>query len=252
MVYTCYEMIRDCREDKPEGWAYFITHYVPAIRILAGHYGVDADEVIRGVRGSDLFRSVEPGPERYFVAALRQHMVNSVPLREPEIAIPLETLAAALAPLTVTEKQAAWFESMRYSPEETGPMLRMDPATVGAIREKAAELLRGHADAWRRDLIAENGPALGRAAAAARGGSCVTAKQIADIIDGRATWQARDMAERHMADCWHCVDHVCRLREAERVLRLSKPLEETEAPAYARMLGVPEAKRPFWQKILAR
>src|SRR5438445_12830611 len=32
MIYTCYEMVRDCHADRPEGWAYFISNYVPLIR----------------------------------------------------------------------------------------------------------------------------------------------------------------------------------------------------------------------------
>ena len=29
MIYTCYEMVRDCRENRAEGWRYFIRNYVP-------------------------------------------------------------------------------------------------------------------------------------------------------------------------------------------------------------------------------
>ena len=38
MVYTCFEMIRDCRADRPEGWSHFITNYVPVIRSIVLHY----------------------------------------------------------------------------------------------------------------------------------------------------------------------------------------------------------------------
>src|SRR5437588_518846 len=29
MIYTCYEMVRDCRADLPQGWAYFVSEYDP-------------------------------------------------------------------------------------------------------------------------------------------------------------------------------------------------------------------------------
>src|SRR5437879_12804339 len=38
MIYTCYEMVRDCRANLPEGWRHLIANYVPLIRTLVAHY----------------------------------------------------------------------------------------------------------------------------------------------------------------------------------------------------------------------
>src|ERR1035437_5034213 len=38
MIYTCYEMVRDCRANLPEGWTHFISYYVPVIRKALAHY----------------------------------------------------------------------------------------------------------------------------------------------------------------------------------------------------------------------
>src|SRR6185436_15508074 len=71
MIYTCYEMVRDCRADKPEGWSYFVASYVPVIRKLLAHYGAGdtaaLERVLLGSRDpeSSLFRSLEPAPERW-------------------------------------------------------------------------------------------------------------------------------------------------------------------------------------------
>ena len=62
---------------------------------------------------SSLFQSVEPAPERWFVAELRQAVSGRNPVADAEIEIDLETVAAALEPLTVLEKQVAWIETMR-------------------------------------------------------------------------------------------------------------------------------------------
>jgi hypothetical protein len=67
----------------------------------------------------------------------------------------------------------------------------MAPATVGKIRDRAAELLRGKSDSWRRSLLRDNGRRLGRLAAAARGAECASAKAFLDILDGRTTWSGR-------------------------------------------------------------
>ena len=61
-------MARDCQAGRPEGWSYFIAHYVPAIRKLAAHYAADdgtlPDRVLMAARKpeSDLFQSAEPRP----------------------------------------------------------------------------------------------------------------------------------------------------------------------------------------------
>src|SRR5215831_17141842 len=128
MVYTSYEMIRDCRADAPAGWSFFLSHYVPAIRRIVTHYGQgDAQTILLQLRDpkSSLFASLEPGPERWFVAELRQHVLATLPTPSAEIEIDLDTVADALAPLTLTEKLAAWLESMHHSPDRAAAMLRV-------------------------------------------------------------------------------------------------------------------------------
>jgi hypothetical protein len=133
--------------------------------------------------------------------------------------IDLDTVAEALRPLTTAEKDAAWSETMHYSPEQAGAMLRMAPSTVTKIRDRAGELLRGAGISWRRSILEENGLALGREAAAARTSECVSAKAFMDVIDGRSTWSGREAIELHINTCWHCIDHYCRLCEIPLFLR---------------------------------
>jgi len=252
MIYTCFDMIRDCRADRAEGWSYFVTNYVPAARALLEHYGGAAllDRVLVALRRpeSSLFASLDPAPERSFLAELRQHVMAELDTPPPAIPLDLETVAAAYEPLTVTEKQAAWLETMRYSPADSAAMLRMAPETVGKIRERAAELLRSKVDAWNRNLLAANGLALGRAAAAAAGKDCLPARGFLDVLDGRATWRDREAMERHVNRCWHCIDHFCRVAEVNELRRRSQPLADAEAEPFRKLLGVPEAKRSAWKR----
>jgi hypothetical protein len=255
MIYTCYEMIRDCRANKLEGWSYFVTSYVPVIRKLLAHYGAGdpgaLDRVLLACRDpeSSLFRSLEPAPERWYVAELRQKVLAELKSPAAEIEIDLETVADALQPLTMLEKQAAWIETMRYSPAETGPMLRVAAQTVEKVRSRAAELLRGKVDAWRRSLLEDNGVALGRTAAAAGTEDCLSVKTFLDILDGRMTWRGRETLERHVNSCWHCIDHFCRMVEVVETLRGVQPLSDQEAAPYRKLLGIAEQKRPFWKRL---
>jgi len=222
---------------------------VPAIRRIVAHYGAgDVAAILLKLRDpkSSLFASMDPAPERYFVAELRQRVLATLPIPAVEIEIDLPTVADALTPLTLTEKEAAWLEAMRYSPEQVAPMLRVSAATVEKIRARGAELIRGKVDAWRRTLLVENGLALGRAVAAVHTDDCLPAKAFLDILDGRTTWLGREQMERHVNACWHCIDHFCRMLEVVEVMRGIQPLSEAEAAPLRKLLGLPERARKGW------
>ena len=237
---------------------HFIVHYVPVIRQALAHYAPEKahdtallNQILLTVRRPEsfLFQSSEPPEERWFVAQLRQLVVAELAAPPAEIPLDLETLTAALGPLTMTEKQAAWFETMGYSPAQAGPMLRVSPETVDKVRLRAAELIRGKVDSWRRTLLAENGPALGREAAAAAGQDCLPTKAFLDVVDGRTTWRGREMMDRHLLGCWHCVDHFCRMLEVVHLLRGSRPLSEAESAPFRALLGVAALKRSGWKRL---
>lgn len=261
MIYTCYEMIRDCRADKPEGWNYFITQYVPVIRRMLAHYapgrvsdGAVVERILMAARKpeSSLFQSLEPAPERWFVAELRQKVLAELDAPAAELGMELETVAAALEPLTLTEKQVAWLETMQYGAGEIGAMLRMAPATAEKIRGKAAELLRGSGCNWRQAILAENGMALSRAAAAASTKDCLAAKVFLDILDGRTTWRGREEMERHVNGCWHCIDRFCRMVETIELIRGVEPLTDTEAAPLRALLGVRVERPSVWKRLAGR
>jgi hypothetical protein len=248
-------MIRDCRAGTREGWIYFVSQYVPVLRKLLLHYtGSDEelDRILRSLRrpGANLFQSLEPSPERPFLAELRQHALRTIQPPAPDIPLDLETVAAALAGLTVVEKQAAWLETLRYDAQQTGTLLRISPETVKKIREKAGELIRGRAAGWRTTILLENGMALGREADAARGEDCLPAKIFLDMLDGRTNWGGREALESHVSECWHCIDHFCRLVEVLDLVRGVKPLTEQESARYFDAVGVEAADRPVWRRWL--
>jgi hypothetical protein len=168
-----------------------------------------------------------------------------------EIDLDLETVAAALEPLTLVEKQTAWLETMRYNPTETGVLLRISPATVEKIRAKAADLIRGKMDTWRVTLPAQNGLALGRAAAHASGADCLPPKVFLDMLDGRSTWRGREELEHHVKSCWHCIDHFCRLVEVVELLRGSQPLTDEESAPFRELMGVEAPGKPVWKRWFA-
>ncbi len=256
MVYTCYEMIRDCRENRPEGWSYFVPNYVPVVQKLVRRYG-PGDSVLEGVllaihSPSNLFASLDPAPERVFVAALRQQVLEILdkiaPAAQPDIALDLETLTAALDSLTLVEKQAVWLETMRYTAAETATLLRTSVATIQKIRDKAGESIRAKTDGWSITLLAGNGRELGRLAAPDTP-QCLPVKAFLDVIDGRTTWRGREEMDRHVNGCWHCIDHFCRMVEVVELLRRLQPLSEAEAEPFRKLWGLAAEKRPAWKRL---
>ena len=259
MVYTCFQMVRDCRADLPQGWRYFAAEYVPVIRRILAHYSPgdpdpeqQLERVLLALRRpeSSIFQSIDPSPERWFVAEMRQVILAALPAPAPAMALDLETVTAALAPLTMTEKQAAWFETLRYDAPTTAELMRISPGTVEKIRLRAADLLRGKQDMWNRALMADNGLSLGREAAAARGKDCLPVKALLDILDGRTTWREREIMEQHVSICWHCVDHHARMQEVIGFMRVCRQLPEAEAVRYYKVLGVAPERRPAWKRLL--
>ncbi|HUI81579.1 MAG TPA: hypothetical protein VLY24_26825 [Bryobacteraceae bacterium] len=260
MIYTCYDMIRDCREGRAEGWRFFASNYVPVIRRIVAHYGPERsedrsiEELVEKLRHpeSSLFQSHDPAPERWFVAELRQQvlaLLDGVPAPgELEAVLDLALLSDAMAPLTVVEKQAVWFETMRYESKETATLLRMEPRTVEKIRGRAAEILREKLDTWRITLLADNGRTLGRLAAAARTSTCPAAKAFLNVLDGRSTWTQREDLEGHVSGCWHCIDHSCRMAEVVELVRGVEPLPEEKAAKFHAALGIPAPKKKLWQR----
>jgi hypothetical protein len=260
MIYTCYDMVKDCRDGRAEGWRFFVSNYVPVIRRIVARYlpEGDGDGLVErllaaiGKPESPLFQADDPAPERWFVAEMRQLVLKAcdeLPSGiEAEPALDLALLSEALEPLTVVEKQAVWLESMRYAPKEAATLLRMEPRTVEKIRERAAKMLRAKLDTWRRTLLADDGRNLGRLAAAAQTKECPADKAFLDVLDGRSTWQTREELERHETGCWHCIDHFCRMAETIELVRGIEPLRDEEAQRFCAVLGIQPAKKALWQR----
>jgi DNA-directed RNA polymerase specialized sigma24 family protein len=261
MVYTCYDMIRDCRAGEARGWRYFAANFAPIAQRLLDHYAPgDArnparlERFFQGLRAPDssVFQSTGPVPERDFLALLRQVVLAEIEAPAPQIPIGLEELRLALAPLTEVELQAVWLETMRYTAPQAATMLKISTTTVEKMRARGAEALRGAADSWSASMLADNGIALGREAGLGQGKDCPPAKAYLDILDGRSTWHFRESVDRQVHACFHCLDHFCRMVETIALVRDARPAEAAEAARYERLLGIEEAKRGVWQKVFGR
>ncbi|MBK5291964.1 MAG: hypothetical protein JJE04_09845 [Acidobacteriia bacterium] len=253
-IYTSFDMIMDCRAGKPEGWLHLITYFTPACRLLLRHYGGGEESFaafLALLRGK--VASLEPAPERQLVVWFRPLLLEAAgyPKKPGLGTLDLEILTTAFADLTLVERQVVWFQTMQYIDADTARMVRASEETVHKLRAKAAELLRANVDNWSLTLLSESGAELGEMARGEVREEPVAFNDYINILDGRLTWANRVPVERSLAASWHEVDHLCRIREADDVLRAGPPLTPEQAAPYFALAGVTPPKSSLWKRLLA-
>ena len=194
---------------------------------------------------------IEPMVEREFMASLRPRMLAACGWKGGRAGtLELETMAEALAPLTLLERQIVWFETMSYNLDDTARLTRVSVDTARKARERAGELLRGRLDSWTQTIIADNGGLLSDQAGATKPAEPVAFRHFLDIIDGRMTWQLRAEVEPKIESSWFEIDHFCRIREADAAVRDTKPLQPEEAAGYLSDMGVRQPRVSLWKRLL--
>lgn len=251
-VYTSYDMVIDCQAGKPEGWQYLVQRFVPALRVMAQHYGGGEAAVARLIQAGHRLEGFQPEPERQVLIHLRRLLLQECGWTGGQArTLDLETLAEALEPLTAVERQLAWFETMDYTSQEAAQFLHVSEETGAKAWQKAREALRAKLDHWTVTLLKENGGNLAAEARAKVPAEPVPARVHLDLIDGRLTWRDRTDVDHHLTATWFEIDHLCRVREADEALRHAVTLTDEETAAYMRRLNLPLPKvKANWLKRL--
>jgi hypothetical protein len=255
-VYTAYDMVADCRGEKAEGWLWFSRHFVPPLRVLLRHYsGTEAEVALHGLLG-ELHRNrlagLEAAPLRELVVQMRAQILVAAGYGTAACAATLElaTLAEALEPLTIIERQVVWLDTMGYDGPESAKLMRMSADTAASVREKAGGLLRARLDDWNITLLRDAGPSLGEAARSTPPEEPVPVQDYINSLDGRVTWQRRTEIERALAASWFEIDHFCRVREVDEAVSRNPPLIDEQAAPYDKMFGVEPPKPGFWKRLI--
>lgn len=247
-------MIHDCPAGAAAGWTHFVKTFLPALRDMVRHYGANDGALERlpeklRQAGPALWVSEGLIGERDFLTRLRGLVLDAA-APQPDAALTLEAMAEAFEPLTLVERQVVWLDTMRYDAGAAAVLMRISPESSGAIRERAEELLRLKLDSWSKGMLRRNGAALQEAARAEAPEHPLGVREFLDIIDGRATWSYRRDLEMRLAASWYEIDHFCRLREADHLLRAAKPLSEEESAAWLMKFGVEPRRPPLWKRFL--
>ncbi len=255
-IYTCFDMIVDCRQGNAPGWRHFARTFVPPLRRLLRHYGGGDDQlfaVIERLRdpAASPLQAMQPMTEREFLDTLRPLILEFT--AQPNAGSPpdLALVQEALAPLTAIERQTAWMETFGYSIPEAARIMRLDPGTAEKLRVRTEELLRAKLDDWSTGLLARHGRALGADIELSPSAEPLSYRDVFDVIDGRNTWQHRLHFERTLEESWYEVHRACRIREADDALDKAKPLDQAAAQPILDRLGIAAEKPGLLKRLFA-
>ncbi len=252
-IYTCFDMIPDCKANKPEGWLYLVRMFAPPLRRLVESYGGGEEQFRALLAGLRDFPDIPPAVEREFLLGMRPRILDAAGWKPRDAGtLDLETFIEALEELTALERQAVWFETFPYPPAKAALMTRMSEDTHTKARERAAELLRVKLDNWTATIVRDNAAGLSEAVRAAIPAQPTPFRSYIDVIDGRMTWATRVAVARGLAGSWYEVDHFCRVREADAAIRDTKPLDHAAAEPWLAIFGVRPPKQPVWKRLLVK
>lgn len=252
-VYTCFDMIADCKANKSEGWTYLSKVFIPPLEWMVKRYGGGQAHLATLLASLKPFpREIAPMAEREFIAAIRPHILDSTGWTGGEAqTLALTQFESALTELTPLERQLVWFEVLGYSIPDAARLCRVSAETATKSQDRASDLLRQSLDRWDRAIVRDNAAILAREARAAVPGEPVPFRGYLDIIDGRMTWSNRMTVERSLSASWFEVDHFCRVREADAAMRDTKPLTDEQAAPYVERFGVRLPKPSLWKRVIA-
>lgn len=241
-VYTCLDMVRDCRAGRWEGWDHFITEYLPFCQAVIEHYLPERStepDILRTLMvifsrpECPIFEISGVALEREFLLGLRNTVLEQLRPRQSGQPAPD---ASRLADISALERQIGWLETMGYEDRDTARMLNLDQQTVASARAKLREALQG--------------ASLFGTVLEAASPNCIIPRLLADYTDGRLTWQTRETVERHLNGCWRCVDLLCRVRESEFLMHRRPQLQAEQLERLREVKGIQRPRKSLWRKVL--
>jgi hypothetical protein len=261
-IRTVFVMAEDCTRGEPLGWEQFLRgHGGIAAQLLARYFPTLAPEagqhlaaVFQRAHAADAawFRGLTFSNERDFAMAFRELVFayGREAARLPLPQAPLEQLQAAVAKLTLMDREILWLRMQGYEAPQIAAILASAKATASALAGVASDLLAGvlppAPDA--RALAARS---LMEAAEKARTEDCLPLKTFNNLVNGQLTWRERELAEEHIRPCLFCLDRYTAFQEMIRYLRDVQPLPDDEVRHLLSALGLRPPKKGILGRIFS-
>jgi hypothetical protein len=271
-LLTFHRIINGCQTGDSEAWSAFLSDYSPVMVQLARLYPpAQCDPVLLWrealvslcADNFKLLRGFEHQSEREFLADLRGFflecgLARTVAARKPLGAFGLdpESLRVLVRDLPVLHQELVFLKLAGYSDRTLDQVFRIAP-TVG---QKAFERLRenyGPCLGRENDLCLwpEAWLELGRDLRVAKTESCPALRLFLRIQDGQVGWYEKEPAERHLAQCLHCLEAWTAVREISYWRVAASPVSSQDREVLVSAVSARKAIRepaPFFKHILSR
>lgn len=221
-----------------------LTHYFPA---LAPEVSDHVIAVFQRARANNnvYFQGLKFANEREFAFAWRAFVfgygreVARLPV--PEISI--EQARAVMKDLPMVEQQALWLFIRGFQEAQIAPILMHADATAHSVKQKADERVRAIVPDASSDALAISARALMESAENVKTDACLPLKTFNNIVNGQVSWRERDVAEKHVAGCFYCLDRFTTFQEIVKEMKDRQPAGEAETEGVLGKLNLPAKQK---------
>lgn len=248
-------MAEDCARGERQGWEEFVREYSGITRDLLSHYfpalAPEIEDhvvaVFQRARASNngLFQGLKFANEREFACAYRDFVFGygREVARLPVPQISLEQARGVMKDLPMVEQQVLWLYMRGFQEEQIAPILMHADATARSVEQKADERVRAIVPDASPDALIISGRALMEAAEKSKTDSCLPLKTFNNLVNGQISWRERDVAEKHVANCFHCLDRFTTFQEIVDQMKNRQPAEEEQTEKILAQLDLPARRK---------
>lgn len=258
-------MADDCRHGERLGWEEFVRDYSGFARSFLSHYfpalEPEIDEhivsVFRRARANDnaFFQTVKFTNEREFAFAFRDFVFayGREAARLPEPQVSLDQVRQIMKDLPMVEQQMLWLFMRGFGADQIAPVLMHADATARKVEQIAAERVRSIVPSASNDALVISARALMQQAEQRRTEQCLSLKTFNNLVNGQVTWRERDVAEKHVSECFYCLDRFTTFQEIVRMMKDRQPAAPAAVERVVKQLQLPpKAKAGLLSKMFGK
>jgi len=254
-VRTIFSMVEDCARDERLGWEEFVRDYRAMTRDMLAHYfpalAPEIDDHVTAVfrraraNNNSFFEGLKVANEREFACTYRDFLFSygREVARLPVPQISLEQVRGVMKDLPMVEQQVLWLFMRGFREEQIAPILMHADATTRNVKAKADERVREIVPDASPDALVISARALMEAAEKSKTESCLPLKTFNNIVNGQVSWRERDVAEKHVASCFYCLDRFTTFQEIVKEMKDRKPASEEETEKIVGKLDLPPKRK---------